>query len=486
MVVKSVLFELWALPGTGIELPVLAWAFLAVLAIVVSTFLLKKIAGAETFFWSFSIIRSQRLTKTILALERFGPIVSILSEIGLVLGFGVFASDFLYGRKRNKIERIAIAIATASALFLFYSFTFFNSFEVAPALNPFKHFLVLVFSVFGISGFMVLLLSIMAFGIIVRFFAGQPSCPNIAPLIPGVQLPQVPFVVPVYAWIGIFFAMIVHEASHGIKAVYERVKVKSSGLLAIGFFPIGAFVEPDEEMLKAVSERARAGVFAAGPAANLASMVPVLVLILLFGMLFFVPAKTALEKAYLEGVSHVQIVGVDENLPFCGNPQAPAHGKLQPGMKVLQVNDVNIRTTSDLQIALRQKPFQKTRFLVDLNGEIREIFITPHQETSYFGFQTENVMKSGFVLPEKEFNNYYWIALFFDILQWILLISFLLATANFLPVPIFDGGQIAVILYSPLLKPFIAVQEKREKIVKGFFYLLLFVLFAVNALPFFL
>jgi membrane-associated protease RseP (regulator of RpoE activity) len=309
----------------------------------------------------------------------------------------------------------------------------------------------------------------------------------VAPLLPGIQLPQVPYIIPLYAWIGIFFAMIVHEASHGIKALHERVKVKSSGILLFGFLPLGAFVEPDEEMLKAVSEKARIGVFSAGPAANLFSMIPVFVVLLLVGWFFAAPAATVLEQAYLKGVDHVEVSAVNEKLPFCGNPPSPAYGKLEPGMVILQVNDVNVRTISDVAKATMQNPFKESKFVVlDLNGQTRTVYITPHQETNTLGFDAENKLKEGFVLPEKEINDYFWAYILYDIIRWVFMISFLLATANFLPIPAFDGGQIAAMLYAPFLAPLAKSQEKREKIIKYFFLAFLLALLAINAAPFFL
>ncbi|MCX6802518.1 MAG: site-2 protease family protein [Candidatus Diapherotrites archaeon] len=456
-------------------------------AVLVSTRLLKKYAHAETYLGCTSILRSSRLTGLIIRAKWLGPFVSAISTIGFILGFGVFAADFLYGRKRRLPARLLIAAATAACLYVVYLFTIFSAFEIAPSISAFSAYVAFAFSVFGIAGFMVVLLAISAFGIISRFLLGQPSCPSVAPLLPGIQLPQVPYIIPLYAWIGIFFAMILHEASHGIKALHEMVKVKSSGILLFGFLPLGAFVEPDEEMLKAVSEKARMGVFSAGPSANLFSMIPVFAVLLLVGWFFAGPAATALENAYLQGVDHVEVSAVLEKLPFCGNPPSPAYGKLETGMRILQVNDINIRTITDVARATALKPFKESKFVVlDLNGQTRAVYITPHQETNTFGFDAENKMKEGFALPEKETNDYFWAYILYDIIRWIFMISFLLATANFLPIPAFDGGQIAAIVYTPLLAPLVKSQAKREKIIKYFFLAFLLALLIINAAPFFL
>ncbi|MFH1234149.1 MAG: site-2 protease family protein [Candidatus Diapherotrites archaeon] len=474
------------------------WIFLFLLAVFVSTYLLKGFAGAETFFRSFSIVRSRRLTGAILKLEWLGSFVSVVSTIGFILGFGVFATDFLYGRKRRLPARLLVAAATAACLYAFYfsmalmpvalvPFSFFKALELHPLTSQFSFHLAIAFSFFGIAGFMIAMLGISALGIIARYLVGQPSCPNVAPLLPGIQLPQMPFVIPIYAWLGIFFAMLVHEAGHGIKALHERVKVKSSGVMLLGFLPLGAFVEPDEEMLKVVGEKARIGVFSAGPSINLLSLLPLFIILLFIFAFILLPASDALEKAYVGGVDHVEISDVKATLGFCGNPPSPAYGKLEKGMRVVSVNGMEIKNTIDWQRAVMKKPFLESEFVVlDLNGLTRVVYITPHQETNSFGIEPKDILKEGFSLPEKESNDYLFAYFLYDIFNWMAIIAFLLATANFLPIPAFDGGQIAAILYAPFLAPFVKSGEKREKIVKYFFLALLLVLLAINAAPFFL
>jgi membrane-associated protease RseP (regulator of RpoE activity) len=82
--------------------------------------------------------------------------------------------------------------------------------------------------------------------------------------LPGLN-PMIPL------WYGIFaiaVAMIVHEFSHGILSSLAKVKIKSLGLLFF-IFPMGAFVEPDEEELKKIEKKKRVRMFASGPSANL-------------------------------------------------------------------------------------------------------------------------------------------------------------------------------------------------------------------------
>ncbi|MEK6975476.1 MAG: site-2 protease family protein [Candidatus Thermoplasmatota archaeon] len=84
-------------------------------------------------------------------------------------------------------------------------------------------------------------------------------------VIPGVN----PFVPLWYGLIALIITLVVHEGGHGVLARANGMRVKSLGLL-FAVVPIGAFVEPDEDDLKAAPRRRRLRVFSAGPGVNLA------------------------------------------------------------------------------------------------------------------------------------------------------------------------------------------------------------------------
>ena len=83
--------------------------------------------------------------------------------------------------------------------------------------------------------------------------------------IPGVNQ-FIPLTVPVI--LALALAVAIHEIGHGILSRVEGIKVKSAGLLLL-LFPLGAFVEPDEEELKKVPPIPRARMYGAGIANNL-------------------------------------------------------------------------------------------------------------------------------------------------------------------------------------------------------------------------
>jgi len=462
------------------------WIIIFVVAWAVSTWLFRKHPSIKAYAKIFSIVRIDRLVEFIKKRKSLSKFTSKMADIGLILGFGVFASDYLYGKKQDSAaKRFAVAVISFVFLFGIFSLLFLSALIPNPVLGEFAFLLAFIFSVFGFAGFLVALLFITAFNILVRTLAGQPSCPQVAPIIPGVQIPQVPIFIPFYAWIGIFLAMIVHEASHGIQALGEKIKLKSAGVLLLGFFPIGAFVEPDEKELAKADERAKVRLYSAGPSSNLFLMLPLFAVLFLIGSFLVEPAAVAFDNAYEQGVDFVEVAGVSEELSFCGNPPAPAFGKLEEGMRFISVNGLAINTKRDVLAAIASNPFAESEFVVERNGAQETILITPHSETNSFGFLVEDKLIDGFEFPVQEYTDYYNVSLIWDIFRWALFISFLLGMFNFIPLVFLDGWHIAKVIYPPYLKPFIKKKADREHLVEKFFLLLILGLLVLNALPLF-
>lgn len=84
-----------------------------------------------------------------------------------------------------------------------------------------------------------------------------------------IGIPGVNPIIPIwYGIIALAFSVMVHEFAHGILTRVGELKIKSLGIVAC-VIPIGAFVEPDEEELKATSKKKRMRIFAVGPATNI-------------------------------------------------------------------------------------------------------------------------------------------------------------------------------------------------------------------------
>ncbi|MCD6461412.1 MAG: site-2 protease family protein, partial [Thermoplasmata archaeon] len=84
-----------------------------------------------------------------------------------------------------------------------------------------------------------------------------------------IGVPGINPIIPLwYGIIGLAVGIVVHEVAHGILTRVGGIKVKSMGLLFF-IFPLGAFVEPDEDELKAAERRKRMRVYSVGPSTNL-------------------------------------------------------------------------------------------------------------------------------------------------------------------------------------------------------------------------
>jgi membrane-associated protease RseP (regulator of RpoE activity) len=142
-----------------------------------------------------------------------------------------------------------------------------------------------------------------------------------------IGIPGVNPIIPIwYGIIALAIAVAVHEIAHGILTRVGDLKVKSLGIVAC-IIPIGAFVEPDEEELKAAEKKKRMRIFAAGPSTNI---VFAIICALIFSWSFMgsvVPAA--------EGVFVNQVV-VD----------SPAfNASLEPGMIITHINGTSYNGT---------------------------------------------------------------------------------------------------------------------------------------------
>ncbi|KAA0011674.1 MAG: hypothetical protein FE041_04020 [Thermoplasmata archaeon] len=138
-------------------------------------------------------------------------------------------------------------------------------------------------------GAMILTIYLILLNVIIAFQIPPERAPSPRLIlgIPGIN-PAIPIG---YGILALAIAIIIHEFSHGILARFGKVKIKSLGLLFL-IFPIGAFVEPDEEQLKKVSRLKRSRVFAAGPASNIIVAV-ICILLLSFVFSPLINSKTS-------------------------------------------------------------------------------------------------------------------------------------------------------------------------------------------------
>jgi len=148
--------------------------------------------------------------------------------------------------------------------------------------------------------------------------------PEVALVLPGIN-PILPLEYLGYVLLGLIIAIVVHEFSHGILALTDKIKVKSLGILYM-IVPIGAFCEPDDEEVKKARILSRMRIYAAGPATN---FVVVLLSILLFSAVFMSAVQPATEGTI--------IFTVDADSPA-------SHIGLQTGVVITSVNNIKTHT----------------------------------------------------------------------------------------------------------------------------------------------
>jgi membrane-associated protease RseP (regulator of RpoE activity) len=158
--------------------------------------------------------------------------------------------------------------------------------------------------------------------------------PEVALVLPGIN-PILPLEYLGYILLGLIIAIVVHEFSHGILTLVDKLKVKSLGILYL-IVPIGAFCEPDDEEMKKAKILPRARIYAAGPTANFA----IVLISILFLSFVFMPA---VQPAATGGI----VFGVENDSPA-------EHIGLQNGIIITNVNGTVLYNASDYIIAINQ------------------------------------------------------------------------------------------------------------------------------------
>ena len=165
---------------------------------------------------------------------------------------------------------------------------------------------------------------------------------GVVPLIPGVTIPLEDLA---YVAIALGVGVALHEAAHAVMARVEGVRVKDFGVALFLFVP-AAFVEIEEEDLLKAPLGSRLKIYSAGIMVNVAIA------------LLALAAFQALGPALYQGVS---VLSVEDGSP------AEAAG-LEPGMVIVEVNGVRVRTVGELSRALEdagvKDPGREARVLV--------------------------------------------------------------------------------------------------------------------------
>ncbi|MGB9636074.1 MAG: site-2 protease family protein [Thermoplasmata archaeon] len=311
-------------------------------------------------------------------------------------------------------------------------------------------------------------------------------------------IPGINPVIPVfYGIIALVIAIVFHELAHGVLSRAGNITVNSMGIIFF-IFPIGAFVEPDEEQLLKTERMKRSRVVAVGPATN---MFIALISLLIFSLVF---APCIQPKA--EGIG---IVGVEKDAPA-------SHTSLQPYDILLSINGTRVKDYSEFKKALNSTMPGQTveiEFYSKSSGKVLKENLTlgnkydyiPSEENrnkSYIGIsmlpldltgfknELENPFHDGigsfltFIsLPflglspiDERIGSFYTINapiepglffILFNIFYWVFWINLMVALTNALPSLPLDAGYLVRDGIFILLSRTKMKDEKKEKVVKN-------------------
>ncbi len=314
----------------------------------------------------------------------------------------------------------------------------------------------LILFLLGMMGYITLLLSLSAYEILTAYIMGVHPQPGVGLLIPGTSFGgfRVPLIEGI---IGLLVALFVHEVAHGRAAIGERVRVEDAGILTLLFVPIGAYVEPDERIFQRVEKKSKVRILAAGPAANFYTSILFLFLLILLSPI----GELAVQQECATGYG-ARILNVPESIRTPeGILKSPAHGILQPGDIIFQVNGREIHCAQELLKVLeevREKNVSTVKLGIQRDGNVFEVNIQLNE--GYMGIQ--GVETAGGFSP---------LSLPLSIVYWIYLINGMLGLANALPLPPLDGGLVLDEL----------LEKGAKRVIIGFVLLLL----VLNIIPWF-
>jgi len=334
-VADAALFFAIMLSGT----PDLWKAALGFATLAIGGKLLADVNGWKSYF-GINIIRGGWGLK---AMEKFASkhpnLARFVSDVGAGIGYGVIYSLVTFSKK-NERKKLAVALLLSLA---FSGLMAIGSISNVATLWDARVLAMLACgAVGGIALQSIAVLAISA----INIFTVSNAPAGAQFLIPGITVP--------WEWvIGLAIAATIHEFAHGVLCRAEKLGVKDSGAILLGFLPVGAFVEPDEENFKHLTLEKKRRILAAGPAANLAAFVIFSILALGFAI--------AAGPTY-SSMSAVKVLSVDA-------AAYPGSSSLSAGDLITSVDGERIVGISGLAAAISDKKQGDTIVLSTQNGD---------------------------------------------------------------------------------------------------------------------
>lgn len=280
--------------------------------------------------------------------------------------------------------------------------------------------------------------------------------PQVALIIPGVDLPGAPMSFPlVYTIIALITVMVVHEFGHGILARVEGVRIKSIGVLLLAILP-GAFVEPDEEDIKKSKRSSKMRIYAAGSVFNL--LLAVIALLAFFGC-----GAVINDTFETDGIQITSLV-----------MSSPASEVLKPGMVIESINGHPTHNQIEYYKAIQNIKIGDTVVIQTDQGtySIKTIKNPDNSSRAYMGVRSmpNPVVKED--VADIFGNQLPWVWVYLkEIFGWIFMLNFAIGAINLLPAKPLDGG----LMFEELLSSKLS-EEKVKPIIRSFSWFVILIL----------
>ena len=443
-------------------------------------------------------------------------------DVGFMILFSVFVAWFLSSRKKD--------LSREGIIFMYRTRFGINAIKyIGDNFKGLLHGLKYVIVGVGValmSGMIWMLGQTLSIYILHPEIIKTIRAPPIAPLIPyfpklfGMESFFPPFYFT-YFIVALAIVAIVHEFSHGVFMRLFKIKIKSTGLVFLG--PIlGAFVEEEKKGFEKKKKLEQMTVLGAGVFANLVFALIFYGLYVLFffssftasGYVFDSYALSAipLENVtgfdnynnltkvmtthgtfYLDGLLEVQLNQNNRDF-LLAYPEAPAI-LVQMHGAIVQADNVKIINQDSLTEFLQSKnPGDEVKFVTESDEGTLEFIVnlSSHPEDSskaYLGVGNSNTVPRNFIqkvlwgfMSFKDSSTYYkptwdgdFVYFIYHLLWWVMVINFLVALFNMMPLGMLDGGRF---FYLAILSV-----TRSEKFAKNAFkfasYAILFVFLAL-------
>ncbi len=280
--------------------------------------------------------------------------------------------------------------------------------------------------------------------------------PQLAIILPGVDIPGSPILIPLgYGIIALISVLVVHEFGHGIISRVEGVKIDSIGVLLLAVLP-GAFVEPNKEDIQKSEKIQKLRIYAAGSIFNLILGAISLLIVMFIGLLIISSLTIGIPGISVPGTDiKTQPVGFTINGPifstFHNNgveissvvPNSPADGILPQGTIVQSINGVDVSNFNNYVTVLNlTKIGENVSFQTTTGNYTVKAGTNPNNSSKgYIGIRSqEHIIVNSNVAKTVGTQIPWFIYSIQQLFVWMFLLNFSVGIFNLLPMKPLDGG----------------------------------------------